>query len=152
MSVKERLIEMGMPLPVAPKPVAAYVAAVKAGQWVYVSGQLPFVEGKLTVTGRLGAGVSIEDAKQAARIAALNGLAAASSVVDLDDVIQVVKVTGFVASAPDFYDHPQVVNGASEFLTEVFGDAGRHARAAVGLASLPLNTPVEVEMILFVKE
>jgi len=151
MSVLARLSEMGLTLPQTPRPLAAYVPAVRTGDTVYVSGQLPVRDGALTCAGRLSPGSDLEAAREAARLCALNGLAAAASVVNLDDVLQVAKVTGFVASDPDFMDQPRVVNGASEFLQEVFGPAGSHARAAVGVAALPLGATVEVEMILTVK-
>jgi enamine deaminase RidA (YjgF/YER057c/UK114 family) len=128
--------------------VAAYVPAVRTGNYVYVSGQLPLVEGKLQGTGKVGDGVAPADAAGLARIAALNALAAAASVAGgLDAITRIVKVTCFVASAPGFTGQAQVANGASELLIEVLGDAGRHARSAVGMAVLPLDTPVEVELI-----
>lgn len=135
----------------APAPVAVYVPAVRSGNHVYTSGQLPFVNGQLTVTGKVGAEVSIEQAAEAARLCALNALAAVHDLVGLDNVVRIVKVVGFVASAPGFGDQPLVINGASEFLGEVFGDAGVHARSAVGTSELPKNTPVEVELIAEVR-
>jgi len=149
MSVAERLSELGLELPAVTKPVAAYVPAVVTGNLVYTSGQLPFVSGALEVTGKVGAEVSAEEAARSARVCALNALAAAESAIgSLDRVTRVVKVLGFVASAPDFTGQPGVVNGASELLGEVFGEPGRHARSAVGVAVLPLDAPVEVEVIL----
>ncbi|GAA1271410.1 RidA family protein [Sphaerisporangium rubeum] len=149
---EERLAELGLTLPEVVAPLAAYVPAVRTGDHVYVSGQLPMVEGKLLLTGKVGAEVDPEDAKRAARVCALNALAAAASVVGgLSGVVRVVKVVGFVASAPGFTGQPQVVNGASELFGEIFGEAGRHARSAVGVAELPLNTPVEVELIAEVR-
>ena len=144
-----RLAELGLTLPPVAVPQAAYVPAVRTGNYVYVSGQLPFVDGKLTTVGKVGDGVSPEEAAALARICALNGLAAAASVVagGLDAITRIIKVTGFVASVPSFTGQPAVINGASELFIEVFGDAGRHARSAVGLAALPLDTPVEVELI-----
>jgi len=145
-----RLAELGLTLPAVATPQAAYVPAVVSGGFVYVSGQLPFVDGKLKQTGKVGAEVSAEDAAALARICALNGIAAAASVAGpdgLDGIARIVKVTGFVASAPGFTKQPVVINGASELLIEVFGEAGRHARSAVGMAELPLSTPVEVELI-----
>ena len=142
-----RLTELGITLPSVVPPVAAYVPAVRTGNYVYTSGQLPIVEGKLTIAGKLGAGVSDEDAKAAARTCALNALAAVDALVGIDSVVRIVKVVGFVASAEGFTGQPGVVNGASEFLGEVFGDAGAHARSAVGVAELPLGAPVEVELI-----
>ncbi|MDV7084759.1 RidA family protein [Rhodococcus sp. IEGM 248] len=146
-----RLAELGITLPSVVPPVAAYVPAVRTGNYVYTSGQLPIVEGKLTIAGKLGAGVSDEDANAAARACALNALAAVDALVGIDSVVRIVKVVGFVASAEGFTGQPGVVNGASEFLGEVFGDAGAHARSAVGVAELPLGAPVEVELIAEVR-
>jgi enamine deaminase RidA (YjgF/YER057c/UK114 family) len=145
----ERLASLGLTLPPVTAPVAAYVPAVRTGNHVYVSGQVPMVEGKLRATGKVGDTVSPEDAAALARICALNALAAAADVAGgLSAITRIVKVTGFVASAPEFTGQAQVINGASEFLIEVFGQAGRHARSAVGMAVLPLDAPVEVEMIV----
>ncbi len=144
----QRLASLGLSLPSVAPPVAAYVPAVRTGNYVYVSGQLPLVEGKLQGTGKVGDGVAPAEAAGLARIAALNALAAAASVAGgLDAITRIVKVTCFVASAPGFTGQAQVANGASELLIEVLGDAGRHARSAVGMAVLPLDTPVEVELI-----
>lgn len=151
MSVRARLAELGVELPAVAKPLAAYVPAARSGNLVYTSGQLPLAGGELVRTGKVGADVTPEDAKTAARICALNALAAIDALVGLDAVTQVVKVVGFVASAPGFSGQPGVVNGASEFLGEVFGDAGVHARSAVGVAELPLDAPVEVELIVEVR-
>lgn len=149
---EERLAELGLTLPDVVPPVAAYLPAVRTGDYVYTSGQIPVVDGKLGVTGKVGAEVSAEEAKELARICALNAMAAVKSVVgDLSKVVRIVKVVGFVASAPDFTGQPAVVNGASELLGEVFGDAGRHARSAVGVAALPLDAPIEVELIAEVR-
>ncbi len=148
----ERLAALGLTLPPVAAPVAAYLPAVRTGDYVYTSGQLPLVDGKLRVTGKVGESVSPREAASLARVCALNALAAAASVTGgLDAIARVVKVTGFVASAPGFTGQAQVVNGASEFLIEVLGDAGRHARSAVGMAVLPLDSPVEVEMIVEVR-
>lgn len=147
--IDDRLAELGLTLPEVAKPVAAYVPAVVSGNLVFTSGQLPFSDGALPATGKVGAEVSAEAAKEYARTCALNALAAAASVIgSLDRVVRVVKVVGFVASDPSFTGQSGVVNGASEFLGEVFGDAGKHARSAVGMAALPLDSPVEVEVIL----
>lgn len=151
MSVTARLSELGIELPPVVKPVAAYVPAVRTGNLVYTAGQLPMVDGALPVTGKVGAEVSAEDAKAWARTCALNALAAVNSVVGIDEVTRVVKVVGFVASAPGFGGQPGVINGASELLGEVFGEAGTHARSAVGVSELPLNAPVEVELIVEVR-
>ncbi|OBK53427.1 LysR family transcriptional regulator [Mycobacterium gordonae] len=148
MSAKERLAEQGITLPQVVAPVAAYVPAVRTGNLVYTAGQLPFVDGKLPVTGKVGADVAPDAGKALARVCALNALAAIDSLVDLDSVTRVVKVVGFVASAPGFHGQPGVINGASELLAEVFGDNGKHARSAVGVAELPLGAPVEVELIV----
>jgi enamine deaminase RidA (YjgF/YER057c/UK114 family) len=148
MSATERLAELGLTLPPVAAPVAAYVPAVRSGGYVYTSGQLPLAEGKLQGTGKVGDTVAPQEAAGLARIAALNALAAAASVAGgLDAIARVVKVTCFVASAPAFTGQAQVANGASELLIEVLGDAGRHARSAVGMAVLPLDSPVEVELI-----
>ena len=147
--IDDRLAELGLSLPEVAKPVAAYVPAVISGNLVFTSGQLPFTKGVLPATGKVGADVSAEDAKDYARTCALNGLAAAASVIgSLDRIIRVVKVVGFVASDPSFSGQSGVINGASEFLGELLGDAGAHARSAVGVAVLPLDSPVEVELIL----
>jgi enamine deaminase RidA (YjgF/YER057c/UK114 family) len=144
----ERLAGLGLALPPVAAPQAAYVPAVRTGNYVYVSGQLPFVDGKLQTVGKVGEAVSAEEAAALARLCALNGLAAAASVGGgLDAITRIVKVTGFVASVPSFTGQPAVINGASELFIEVFGEAGRHARSAVGLAVLPLDSPVEVELI-----
>lgn len=143
-----RLSELGIELPPVVKPVAAYVPAVQTGKLVYTAGQLPMVAGALPASGKVGATVAPEQAKELARICALNALAAVDSLVGLDAVARVVKVVGFVASAPGFTGQPGVVNGASELFGEVFGDAGAHARSAVGVAELPLDAPVEVEIIV----
>ncbi len=148
-SPEERLKELGLRLPEVAKPVAAYVPAVRTGNHVYTAGQLPFVDGQLPKTGKVGAEVTPEEAKELAQQCALNAIAAVKAEIgDLSAVRRVVKVVGFVASAPDFTGQPAVVNGASELLGKVFGDAGVHARSAVGVAVLPLDAPVEVEMVV----
>jgi len=147
-AIAARLAELGAELPAVAKPVAAYIPAVVTGNLVYTSGQLPFVDGALPATGKLGDAVSPEDGNVYARRAALNALAAIDQAIgSLDRVTRIVKVVVFVASTPDFTGQPGVANGASEFLGEVFGDAGRHARSAVGVPVLPLDSPVEVEVI-----
>jgi enamine deaminase RidA (YjgF/YER057c/UK114 family) len=144
-----RLAELGLTLPEVASPLAAYVPGVRTGNYVYTSGQLPLVDGKLLAAGKVGAGVSPERAKELAATCALNAIAAVKAEVgDLGKVRRVVKVVGFVASSTDFTSQPAVVNGASELLGEVFADAGVHARSAVGVAVLPLDAPVEVEMIV----
>ncbi len=147
-AVAARLAELGLTLPEVVPPLAAYRPAVRSGSYVFTAGQLPLVDGKLPATGKVGAEVTAEQAYDLARTCALNALAAVGSVVDgdLDRIARVVKVVGFVASAPDFTGQPGVVNGASELLGEVLGEAGVHARSAVGVAVLPLDAPVEVEI------
>jgi enamine deaminase RidA (YjgF/YER057c/UK114 family) len=148
---RAKLAELGLALPTVVPPQAAYIPAVQTGNHVYVSGQLPIRDGQLLATGKVGADVTAEQAKELARVCALNILAAADGLVGLEQIVKVVKLVGFVASAPGFTDQPVVINGASELLAEVFGEAGRHARSAVGVAELPRNTPVEVEAILEVR-
>jgi enamine deaminase RidA (YjgF/YER057c/UK114 family) len=146
---EERLQELGVTLPSPAVPVAAYVPCVRTGNLVYVSGQVPAVEGRPTSVGHLGADVDLEAGRAAARTCAINVLAALKAELgELSQVRRVVKVTGFVASTPEFTDHPKVVNAASELFGEAFGDAGRHARAAIGVAALPLGVPVEVDAIV----
>jgi enamine deaminase RidA (YjgF/YER057c/UK114 family) len=146
-SPSARLTELGVVLPSVVPPLASYQPAVRSGAHVYTSGQLPMIQGVLGGTGKVGAEVTPDDAVAMARTCALNALAAAHALVGIDAVVRVVKVVGFVASAPDFTGQPTVVNGASDFLVEVFGEAGAHARSAVGVAVLPLDSPVEVEVI-----
>lgn len=146
-----RLAELGLTLPPVAAPLAAYVPAVRSGAQVFTSGQLPFVDGVLAATGKVGAQVSAEQGKELARTCALNALAAVHALVGIDSVVRVVKVVGFVASAEGFTGQPGVVNGASELLGEVFGEAGVHARSAVGVAELPLGAPVEVELVVEVR-
>ena len=152
MSFEKRLAELGITLPEVAAPVAAYVPAVQTGNYIYTSGQLPFVEGKLPATGKVGEGdglVSADDAAAYARTCALNALAAVRSVTgSLDGISRIVKVVGFVASDPSFTGQPAVINGASSVLGEIFGDAGVHARSAVGVAVLPLDSPVELELVV----
>jgi enamine deaminase RidA (YjgF/YER057c/UK114 family) len=147
-SHRARLAALGLELPAVVPPVAAYVPAVRTGNLVYTSGQLPMVGGEMKVTGKVGAQVAADQAKELARVCGLNALAAVDALVGLDNVVRVVKVVGFVASVPEFTGQPGVVNGASELFAEVFGDAGQHARSAVGVAALPLDAPVEVELIV----
>lgn len=148
MSAVARLAELGLTLPPVAPPVAAYVPAVRTGTYVYTSGQLPLVEGKLQGTGKVGDSVTVEEGAALARICGLNALAAAADAAGgLDAIVRIVKVTCFVSSAPSFTGQAQVANGASEFFMDVFGEAGKHARSAVGMAVLPLDSPVEVEMI-----
>ncbi len=152
MEIEKRLSEIGITLPAAPKPVASYVPAKKSGNLLYTSGQLCTVDGKLKYTGKVGKEVSLEEAYEAAKIAAINCLAVIKQQIgSLDKIKQIIKVVGYVASDPGFTDQPKVVNGASDLLAEIFGDKGIHARSAVGAVSLPLNVPVEIEMIVEVE-
>jgi len=152
MSIKEKLAEIGLTLPVAAAPVAAYVPAVKTGNLVFTAGQLPVVDGKVVITGKVGAEVTPEQAKDMAQICALNALAAISLVADIDQIERIIRVGGFVNGVPGFVAIPQVVNGASEFLIKLFGEVnGKHARTAIGVAELPLNAPVEIEMVVQLK-
>jgi len=151
-SVKEKLASLGLTLPTAAAPVAAYVPAVKTGNLVFTAGQLPVVDGKLVLTGKVGSDVTPEDAKKMAEICALNALAAISLVADIDQIEKIVRVGGFVNGVAGFVAIPAVVNGASELLIKLFGDVnGKHARTAVGVADLPLNAPVEIEMVVQLK-
>jgi enamine deaminase RidA (YjgF/YER057c/UK114 family) len=142
-----KLAELGLTLPTVVAPVGSYVPAVQSGNYVYTSGQLPFVDGKLPQTGKVGDDVTVEEAAGLARLCALNALAAIDALVGLGRVVKIVKVVGFVASAPGFTGQPAVVNGASDLFGVVLGEQGRHARSAVGVAELPLGAPVEVEVI-----
>jgi enamine deaminase RidA (YjgF/YER057c/UK114 family) len=152
MSVKEKLASLGLTLPTAAAPVAAYVPAVKTGNLVFTAGQLPVADGKLVLTGKVGTDITPEDAKKMAEICALNALAAISLVADIDQIEKIIRVGGFVNGAPGFVAIPAVINGASELLIKLFGDVnGKHARTAVGVAELPLNAPVEVEMVVQLK-
>ena len=147
-ALDDRLAELGLVIPPVPKPAGAYVPAIVSGNLVYTAGQLPTVAGALPATGKVGGEVSAEDAKTYARTCVLNGLAAAQGVIgSLDRIVKVVKVVGFVASVPNFTAQPGVINGASELLGEIFGEAGAHARSAVGVAVLPLDAPVEIEFV-----
>jgi len=152
LTVEEKLQSMGITIPETPKPVAAYVPALRVNNLVFSSGQIPVVKGELKFKGKLGAEISKEQGYEAAKICALNGLSAIKSLIgNLDLIEQVVKVVGFVASANGFTEQPAVINGASEFLLAVFGERGKHARSAVGVAELPLGVPVEVEMVVQIK-
>ena len=145
---EERLAELGLSIPEVVPPVAAYVPAMRSGSYVYTAGQVPLRDGKPVATGKVGAEVSPELATECAQQCGLNAIAAlATQVEDLSQVVRIVKVVAFVASSPDFFGQPQVANGASELFGNVFGDAGVHARSAVGVAALPLDVPVEVELI-----
>jgi len=152
LSIEARLKELGIAIPEAAKPIAAYVPGMVAGNLLFISGQLPLAEGKLVLTGKLGRDLPISEGRTAARQSAINCLAVLKNhISNWEQVLQIVKITGYVQSADDFYDQAQVVNGASELLQEIFGEKGRHARAAVGVNTLPLNAPCEIEMIVMIK-
>ncbi|GAA3248917.1 RidA family protein [Pseudonocardia petroleophila] len=148
MTASAKLRELGIELPTVAAPAGAYIPARRTGNLVFTAGQVPFVDGALPATGKVGADVDVDTARDLARTCALNALAAVDALVGIDAVVGVVKVVGFVASAPDFTGQPSVINGASELLGEVFGEAGAHARSAVGVAVLPLDAPVEVEIVV----
>ncbi|MDQ2710139.1 MAG: RidA family protein [Actinomycetota bacterium] len=148
MNPSRRLRDLGMDLPQVPAPAGAYLPAVRTGSLVFTAGQLPIVDGRLAATGRVGAEIDVEQGAELARACALNALAAVDALVGLDAIERVVKITGFVASAPDFYAQPAVLDGASTLIGEIFGDAGGHARSAIGVAQLPKNAPVEVEVVV----
>lgn len=153
MKPSESLATMGIHLPQVVAPLAVYVPAQKIGTQVRTSGQLPMVDGKLPLVGQVGHQVTVAEAKNLARIAALNALSAVASVAGgIDNIVNISHVTGFVSSAPDFFAQPEVVNGASELLQEIFGDAGRHTRSAVGVSVLPINSPVEIELTCVVND
>lgn len=150
--IEAKVRELGFEIPEAPKPVASYIPAVRTGNLVFTSGQLPMKDGKMTITGIVGKDVTPEQATEAARLCAINAFAAAKTVISsLDDVVRVLKVNVYVASDPGYHAHPKIANGASDFIAQVFGESGRHARTTLGLAVLPLNAPVEVELTLEVK-
>jgi enamine deaminase RidA (YjgF/YER057c/UK114 family) len=150
---EDRLRVLGITLPDVPVPLGSYVPAVRTGNLVFISGMLPLVEGKLTRTGKVGGGVSPDEAKEDARVAAVNGLSVLKAALgDLSSVVRCVKLTGFVSSTPDFTGQPGIVNGASDLMAEVFGETGRHAREAVGVPVLPLDSPVEVSFVFEVSE
>jgi enamine deaminase RidA (YjgF/YER057c/UK114 family) len=150
-SVQDRLLELGIALPEVPIPAGAYVPTVRAGDLLFTAGQLPFMDGVIPATGHVGAEITPDAATGYARLCALNLLAVVDATVGLGSVVRVVKIVGFVSSAPGFTGQPGVINGASNLLAEVFGEAGRHARSAVGVAELPLGAPVEIEAVLQVR-
>ena len=150
--VEEKIKELGFTLPETVKPLAAYIPAIRTGDYVYTSGQVPFSGGELKYSGKIGSDLSVEEGQKAAELCALNGLSAVKGVIgDLNKIEQIVKVTVFVNSTDGFTDQPKVANGASEFLGKIFGEAGKHVRSAVGVNELPVNSAVEVEMIVKVK-
>ena len=144
--VRAKLAELGLTLPLAAKPVAAYVPAIRTGNLVFTAGQLPLVDGAIPSTGKVGAKVSVDEAKRLAQVCALNALAAVETVADLNKIVKVVRVVGYVNGKPGFISQPAVVNGASELYLHIWGEAGKHARSAIGVAELPLDAPVEVEL------
>ena len=149
--VRSKLAELGLTLPVAAKPVAAYVPAIRTGNLVFTAGQLPLIEGKIVATGKVGGAVTPELAKELAQICALNALAAVETVAKVDDIVKVVRVVGYVNGFPGFINPPVVVNGASELFLSIWGEAGKHARSAIGVADLPLDAPVEIELTVELK-
>jgi enamine deaminase RidA (YjgF/YER057c/UK114 family) len=150
--VRSKLAELGLTLPVAALPIAAYVPAVRTGNIVFTAGQLPLVDGAMAQTGKTGGDVSVERAKELAQICALNALAAVALVADINKIVKVVRVVGYVNGIPGFVNHPAVVNGASELFVHIWGDAGKHARSAIGVAELPLNSPVEIELTVEISD
>jgi enamine deaminase RidA (YjgF/YER057c/UK114 family) len=144
--VRAKLAELGLTLPVAAKPIAAYVPAVRTGNLVFTAGQLPLVDGKISIVGKVGGPVTVEQAKELAQVCALNCLSAVATVADIDDIVKIVRVVGYVNGVPGFINQPAVVNGVSELFVHIWGEAGKHARSAVGIAELPLDSPVEVEL------
>jgi enamine deaminase RidA (YjgF/YER057c/UK114 family) len=150
--VRAKLAELGLSLPVASLPLAAYVPAVRTGNLVFTAGQLPMVDGAIAETGKTGGDVSVERAKELAQICALNALAAVALVADINKIVKVVRVVGYVNGISEFVNHPAVVNGASELFVHIWGDAGKHARSAIGVAELPLNSPVEIELTVEISD
>lgn len=150
--VRAKLAELGLTLPVAALPIAAYVPAVRTGNIVFTAGQLPLVDGAMAETGKTGGDVTVERAKELAQICALNALAAVALVADINKVVKVVRVVGYVNGIAGFVNHPAVVNGASELFVHIWGDAGKHARSAIGVAELPLNSPVEIELTVEISD
>ena len=150
--VRAKLAELGLTLPVAALPIAAYVPAVRTGNIVFTAGQLPLVDGAMAQTGKTGGDVSVERAKELAQICALNALAAVALVADINKIVKVVRVFGYVNGIAEFVNHPAVVNGASELFVHIWGDAGKHARSAIGVAELPLNSPVEIELTVEISD
>jgi enamine deaminase RidA (YjgF/YER057c/UK114 family) len=150
--VRAKLAELGLTLPVAALPIAAYVPAVRTGNIVFTAGQLPLVDGAMAQTGKTGGDVSVERAKELAQICALNALAAVALVADINKIVKVVRVVGYVNGIAGFVNHPAVVNGASELFVHIWGDAGKHARSAIGVAELPLNSPVEIELTVEISD
>ena len=149
--VRSKLAELGLTLPIAAKPVAAYVPAIRTGNLVFTAGQLPLVDGKIIATGKVGGAISPEQGKELAQICALNALAAVETVASIDDIVKIVRVVGYVNGVAGFINPPVVVNGASELFLSIWGEAGKHARSAIGVADLPLDAPVEIELTVELK-
>ena len=149
--VRSKLAQLGLTLPIAAKPVAAYVPAIRTGNLVFTAGQLPLVDGKIVATGKVGGAISPEQGKELAQICALNALAAVETVASVDDIVKVVRVVGYVNGVAGFINPPVVVNGASELFLSIWGEAGKHARSAIGVADLPLDAPVEIELTVEVQ-
>ncbi len=152
MSLREKLEERGLTIPIAAKPVAAYVPATRTGNLIFTAGQLPLINGEMAATGKVGLDVDVEQAKKLAEICALNCLAAVETLVPVEKIVKIVRVVGYVNGAPGFTNQPAVVNGASELFVELWGEVGKHARSAIGVAELPLNAPVEIELTVEILE
>ena len=151
MNPSQRLKELGFTVPTAPKPLAAYIPAVKSGNLIFTAGQLPLVDGQMAGVGKVGGEISVERGKELAEIAALNALAAVETITSIDNILRIVRVVGYVNGVPGFTNQPAVINGASELFVKIWEDAGRHARSAIGVAELPLNAPVEIELTVEVR-
>ena len=151
MNPSQRLRELGFTVPTAPKPLAAYIPAVKTGNLIFTAGQLPLVDGQMAGVGKVGGEISVERGRELAEIAALNALAAVETITSIDNILRIVRVVGYVNGIPGFTNQPGVINGASELFVKIWEDAGRHARSAIGVAELPLNAPVEIELTVEVR-
>ena len=151
MNPSQRLKELGLTVPTAPKPLAAYIPAVRTGNLIFTAGQLPLVDGQMAGVGKVGGEISVERGRELAEIAALNALAAVETITSIDNILRIVRVVGYVNGVPGFTNQPAVINGASEFFVKIWEDAGRHARSAIGVAELPLNAPVEIELTVEVR-
>jgi enamine deaminase RidA (YjgF/YER057c/UK114 family) len=150
-TIKDRLRELGFTVPTAPKPLAAYIPAVKTGNLIFTAGQLPLVDGQLAGVGKVGGEISVEKGRELAEIAALNALAAVETITSIDNILRIIRVVGYVNGVPGFTNQPAVINGASELFVKIWEDAGRHARSAIGVAELPLNAPVEIELTVEIR-
>lgn len=151
MNPSQRLKELGFTVPTAPKPLAAYIPAVKTGNLIFTAGQLPLVDGQMAGVGKVGGEISVERGRELAEIAALNALAAVETITSIDNILRIVRVVGYVNGVPGFTNQPAVINGASELFVKIWEDAGRHARSAIGVAELPLNAPVEIELTVEIR-